>query len=116
MPEHSAPARQFPVMTDSPVRSRLWPVDGRDAVLRALAAAFGAPLTAAVVTTALARLLPVSKPSALAWGHHLLVPLWVLLACVLPLQRSGKRAWLLCTSLALAFAVPGVIAAWAAAP
>lgn len=66
---------------------------------RTLAAVIGAPLSAAAAGAALARCLPLSREWSAAWGYHLLVPAWVLLACVLPLQRSGKRAWLLCAAI-----------------
>ncbi len=68
---------------------------------RTLAALLGAPLTAGIVGAGLARLLPVAESWSAAWGYHVLVPLWVLLACVLPMQRSGLRAWSLCAAIAV---------------
>lgn len=64
---------------------------GTHGALRTLATLLGAPLGAAAAGVALARLLPLSPAWSLALGFHLLVPLWVLLACVLPLHRSGER-------------------------
>lgn len=77
---------------------------------RTLAALLGAPLTAGVVGAALARFLPLSREAATAWGYHSLVPLWVLLACVLPLQRSGWRAWLSCAAIGVPLALALLIA------
>lgn len=77
---------------------------------RTLAALLGAPVTAAVVGGALARFLPLSREASTAWGYHLLVPLWVLLACVLPLQRSWRHAWLLCAIVSLTLSVASLLA------
>jgi uncharacterized iron-regulated membrane protein len=66
--------------------------NGTDGALRTLAIHASAVLGAVAVSSALVRLLPVSPEWSLALGYHLLVPLWVLLACSLPLLRSGKRA------------------------
>jgi hypothetical protein len=77
---------------------------------RTLAALFGAPLTAAALAMAMARALPLSRAWSTALGYHSLVPLWVLLACVLPLQPSGKRAWMLCAVIALSAAAIALIA------
>jgi|SRR3954467_14898345 hypothetical protein len=68
---------------------------------RTLAALLGAPLTAAALSVAMARGLPLSRGWSTAWAYQSMVPVWVLLACVLPLQSSGKRAWMLCAVLAL---------------
>lgn len=77
---------------------------------RTLAALVGAPLTAAVVGGALTRFLPLSREASTAWGYHLLVPLWVLLACLLPLQRSGRHAWLVCAVIGVPLAVALLLA------
>ncbi|HYQ14740.1 MAG TPA: hypothetical protein VEQ58_03255 [Polyangiaceae bacterium] len=68
---------------------------------RVLATLAGAPATAACLAASFGRFLPVSKPWSAALGFHVFVPVWVVLACVLPLQRSGRRAWLLCALVAL---------------
>lgn len=61
----------------------------------------GAPITACLVGAALARLLPLSEGAAFAWGVHLIFAVWVGLAVVLPLTRSGRRAWIICACVSL---------------
>jgi hypothetical protein len=72
---------------------------------KTLAALFGTPVTACLVGAALARLLPLSEGAAFAWGVHLIFPVWVGLAVVLPLTRTGRRAWAICIGVALSAAV-----------
>ena len=69
-----------------------------------LSAIFGAPLVAFVVGAALTAFLPVSPELALAVGAHTMVPLWVALACALPLMKSGRAAWALCLGLVVPLA------------
>ncbi len=70
-------------------------------VAKTLAALFGAPLAALAVGAALTRLVPGSEAVAFAWGVHSVLPLWAFFACVLPLAKSGRRAWLVCLALVL---------------
>ena len=69
------------------------------------AVSLGAPLGAVGLGAGIARYAPLDGPLALAWGQHLVVPLWVTLMCILPLQKSVARAWLLCLGLA----APGLV-------
>jgi hypothetical protein len=71
---------------------------------RTLAALVGAPLAAFAVGAGLVLLLPAGGRSFLI-GFHLVVPLWVVLACGLPLLRNGRVAWGVCVALALPLAV-----------
>ncbi len=71
---------------------------------RTLAALVGAPLAAFAVGTGLVMILPSGGRSFLI-GFHLVVPLWVALACGLPLLRNGRVAWGVCAALALPLAV-----------
>jgi hypothetical protein len=76
---------------------------------RTLAAAVGAPLVAFTVGAAVMALAPGGVSFAL--GFHVVVPLWVALACGLPLVRDGRTAWGMC----LAVLVPlGAWLAWRA--
>ena len=72
---------------------------------RTLAALVGAPLVALMVGAALVALLPVGEGSAFALGLHAVIPLWVALACGLPLMKNGWRAWGVCLAVALPLAV-----------
>ncbi len=74
-------------------------------VARTLAALVGAPLVAFAVGAALVAFLPVSGVWALALGFHAMVPLWVALACVLPMMRDGRVAWGVCLAIVLPIAV-----------
>lgn len=69
-----------------------------------LAALVGAPLVAFTVGASLVAFAPLPGPLAFAWGLHLMVPLWVVLACVLPLMRTGRRAWGVCLGIVLPLA------------
>jgi hypothetical protein len=70
------------------------PVPGRRASLGSLGAALlGAPVAALGVGSAVARLGPGPEPLRLAWGLHGVIPVWLILACALPLVRSGVVAW-----------------------
>ncbi|WP_257463253.1 hypothetical protein [Archangium lipolyticum] len=68
---------------------------------RTLAALVGAPLAAFAVGAGLVALLPVTGGWAFLIGFHLVLPLWVGLACGLPLLRNGRVAWTVCAALAL---------------
>ena len=72
---------------------------------RTLAALVGAPLVAFAVGAALVAFLPVSGVWAFVLGFHVMVPLWVALACVLPLMRDGRVAWGVCLAIVLPIAV-----------
>jgi hypothetical protein len=73
---------------------------------KAVAATLAAPLVALGVSAALMAALPLRQELAFAIGLHLFIPLWVSLACVLPLARSGRWAWGACSAaLALALLV-----------
>ena len=72
---------------------------------RTLAALVGAPLVAFTVGAALVAFLPAAGGASFALGFHVMVPLWVALACVLPLARNGRVAWGVCLVLALPLAV-----------
>lgn len=63
---------------------------------RATAALLGAPLLALVLGTWLSAFLPVRAESAFAIGGQLVIPLWVVLTCTLPLARSARAAWAYC--------------------
>ncbi|WNG50062.1 hypothetical protein F0U60_42515 [Archangium minus] len=67
---------------------------------RTLAALLGAPLVAFVVGAGLVAFLPVRPEVAYLIGFHVMVPLWVALACVLPLLKNGRVAWGVCLALA----------------
>lgn len=66
---------------------------------RTLAALLGAPLAAFAVGAGLVAFLPVSPEVAYLIGFHVMVPLWVALACVLPLLKNGRVAWSVCLAL-----------------
>lgn len=72
---------------------------------RTLAAVVGAPLVAFTWGAGSVAFLPLSAERAFAFGFHLVVPLWVALACVLPLLKNGRVAWGVCLALALPLAV-----------
>ncbi|RYZ43109.1 MAG: hypothetical protein EOO71_05115 [Myxococcaceae bacterium] len=78
---------------------------------RTLATVVGAPLAAFAVGAAVMALLPVSGPLAFAVGFHAVLPVWVGLACTLPLARNGRVAWGVCLAVvvlvALVLAVRG---------
>jgi hypothetical protein len=63
---------------------------------RALAALLGAPLLALVLGTWLSAFLPLRDESSFAIGGQLVIPLWVVLTCTLPLARSARAAWAYC--------------------
>ncbi len=71
---------------------------------RTLAAVFGAPCLALIAGTAMVRYLPGGEDWAVAVGLHAIIPSAVTAACVLPLARSGARAWLLCAVVVLPLA------------
>lgn len=70
-------------------------------VARTLAAVVGAPLVAFAVGAAVVAFLPEAGGVSFAVGFHVMVPLWVALACGLPLLRSGRVAWGVCLALLL---------------
>ncbi|RKH52510.1 hypothetical protein [Corallococcus aberystwythensis] len=74
-------------------------------VARTLAAVVGAPLAAFAVGAALMAFLPVSGPWAFALGFHGGLPVWVALACTLPLARNGRVAWGVCLAVVVPVAV-----------
>ncbi|NOK20200.1 hypothetical protein [Corallococcus carmarthensis] len=74
-------------------------------VARTLAAVAGAPLAAFAVGAALMAFLPVSGPWAFALGFHGVLPVWVGLACTLPLARDGRVAWGVCLAVVVPVAV-----------
>lgn len=86
-------------------------VRAEHSLARTLAVLLGAPLAAAGLATGTARFLPLPIAWSTALGFHLLIPLWALFACILPLARSGARAWLWCVLAG----VP-LLAAWLAGP
>ena len=69
---------------------------------RTLAATVGALPVAVALGIVLARELPISTSARFAVGLYGVAPLWVTLACIVFLARSGARAW---AALAIAFAV-----------
>jgi hypothetical protein len=71
---------------------------------RTLAALVGAPLVAFAVGAGLVAFPPLSGVTAFALGFHVMVPLWVALACVLPMMKNGRVAWGVCLALALPIA------------
>jgi len=75
--------------------------DASHSLARTLATIFGAPLAAGALSAAIALLLPGSKAWSTAIAVDAVTPLWVTLACLLPLARSGLRAWVYCGLLAL---------------
>jgi hypothetical protein len=68
----------------------------RRSLSHVLAALLGAPLLSFLLGANLVRHLPLGEPLAFAIGLHSMLPVWVVLACVLPLVRSGPRALLGC--------------------
>jgi hypothetical protein len=76
-------------------------VDAKHSPARTLATILGAPLAAGALSAGLALLLPGSRTWSTAIAVDAVTPLWVLLGCLLPLARSGLRAWLYCGLLAL---------------
>jgi hypothetical protein len=68
---------------------------------KTLAALLGAPIAAFLLGASLSRLLPFQEDAAFAWGVHVIAPLWVCLAVLLPLARDGRRAWAYCLLVAL---------------
>ncbi|MFB1483862.1 hypothetical protein [Corallococcus sp. RDP092CA] len=78
-------------------------------VARTLAAVLGAPLAAFAVGAAVMAFLPVSGTWAFALGFHVVLPVWVGLACALPLARNGRVAWGVCLAVAVAVAVALVV-------
>ncbi|MFW5925365.1 MAG: hypothetical protein ACOC9O_03625 [Myxococcota bacterium] len=63
---------------------------------RAMAALLGAPTLAWLIGTVLVTVPGVGSDWAFALGGHLVLPLWIGLACVLPLAPSGRVAWTIC--------------------
>jgi hypothetical protein len=59
---------------------------------KTIAATLVAPLVAFFVSAALIAALPVREELAFAIGAQVFIPLWVTLACALPLARNGRRA------------------------
>ncbi|ATB27596.1 hypothetical protein MEBOL_001040 [Melittangium boletus DSM 14713] len=70
-------------------------------VARTLAAVVGAPLVAFAVGAAVVAFSPEAGGLSFALGFHVMVPLWVALACVLPLLKNGKVAWGVCLAILL---------------
>jgi len=68
---------------------------------RFAAAVLGAPVASGAFCAALSCSLPLPDVWASGLSYHLLVPLWVALACLLPLARSGRRAWAICGVLTI---------------
>lgn len=68
---------------------------------RTLATVFGAPLAAGALSGALSLLLPTSRAWSASIAVDAVAPLWIIIACLLPLARSGLRAWAYCVVLAL---------------
>jgi hypothetical protein len=69
-----------------------------------LATLFGAPMTAFVTGAALLAFLPTPEDVALAVSAHVIVPLWVALACALPLASTAKHAFQICSAITLPLA------------
>lgn len=69
---------------------------------KGLAAAFGAPACALAVGAGLASV-PWGRDLTFAVGLQIILPLWVLLACTLPLARDGRTAWGACLALSAPF-------------
>lgn len=63
---------------------------------RALAALLGAPVLALALGAWLSAFLPLREQASFAIGWQLVVPLWVVLTCTLPLARSARAAWAYC--------------------
>ncbi|WP_375754259.1 hypothetical protein [Corallococcus exercitus] len=78
-------------------------------VARTLAVVVGAPLVAFAVGAAVMAFLPVSGPWAFALGFHVVLPVWVGLACALPLARDGRVAWSVCLAVVVPVAVALVL-------
>ncbi|WP_223637671.1 hypothetical protein [Corallococcus sp. EGB] len=74
-------------------------------VARTLAVVLGAPLAAFAAGAAVMAFLPVSGPWAFVLGFQAVLPVWVGLACALPLTRSGRVAWGVCLAVVLPVAV-----------
>jgi hypothetical protein len=70
---------------------------------RILAALIGAPIVAWLAGTWSIACLPVPVAWSFLIGSHMVVPLWVALACTLPLARSARAAWTYCALPSLAF-------------
>ncbi|CAM4519464.1 hypothetical protein COEX109129_39030 [Corallococcus exiguus] len=49
--------------------------------------------------------LSLSGPWAFALGFHVVLPVWVGLACTLPLARDGRVAWGVCLAVVVPVAV-----------
>ncbi len=73
-------------------------------VARTLSAVVGAPLVAFAVGAAVVAFSPEAGGVPFAVGFHVMVPLWVALACGLPLLGNGKVAWGVCLALLLPLA------------
>ena len=73
-----------------------------------LAAVVGAPVAALGLGAGIVTFVPLPEASALGLGSQLILPLWVALACTLPLATSGRRAWWWVAALSL----PGILAVW----
>lgn len=61
-------------------------------ISKVVAVVLGAPLVAFAVGVVCIAKLPVDQEHAFAWGLHLMVPTWFVLASVLPLARHGRVA------------------------
>jgi biotin transporter BioY len=72
-----------------------------NAVLRVLASLAGTLPVALFGAVCLSRFLPIGEEARFVAGFTLAIPLWVTAMCVTFLARSGARAWLWCTGLAL---------------
>ncbi|RKG69652.1 hypothetical protein D7V80_07920 [Corallococcus sp. CA054B] len=72
-------------------------------IARTLATVLGAPLAAFAVGAAVMAFLP--GPWAFAVGFHVVLPVWVGLACALPLARNGRVAWGVCLAVVAPVAV-----------
>lgn len=69
--------------------------------LRTVVSVLGPPLMAGASSAALTAFLPVSASARAGIGGQAMIPLWVLFACILPLQRSGRRALAWCALVCL---------------
>lgn len=74
--------------------------DDHDA-LKTASAVIGAPVVSVLVGASLVCFLPVARDAAFAIGVASLFPMWTVLACVLPLAKSGRSALVFCLCLAL---------------
>jgi hypothetical protein len=61
-------------------------------VAKVIAIVLGAPLVAFAIGALCVTRLPMPPAHAFAWGLHVMVPLWIVLASTLPLVRRGGLA------------------------